>query len=49
MSKFNIEEFMKKEMKEYQREYSEYLKVKALYGFNNKRTYEEMLNKKFIM
>ena len=50
MSKFNIEEFIKKEINEYEREYKDYLKIKALYGFNNnKRTYEEMLNKKIII
>jgi hypothetical protein len=51
MSKFNITEFIKKESKECEREYSEYLKVKAILGFNNKnkRTYQEMLNKRFII
>ena len=42
MSQFNITEFMQKEMKEYQREHADYIKVKAYYGFQGKRTHQEM-------
>jgi len=43
MDTFNISEFMKKEMKEYQREHADYIKVKAYYGLQRKRTYQEMI------
>jgi len=42
MDAFNITEFMKKEMKEYQCEHADYIKVKAYYGLKVKRTYQEM-------
>jgi hypothetical protein len=42
MDTFNITEFMKKEMKEYEREHADYIKVKAYYGFQGKRTHQEM-------
>jgi len=37
---------MKKEIKEYEREYYDYLKIKAYYGFKGKRTYQEMAEEK---
>jgi hypothetical protein len=43
MDAFNISEFMKKEMKEYEREHADYIKVKAYYGFQGKRTHQEMI------
>ena len=46
MSQFNITEFISKEMKEYEREYLDYMKVKAYYGFQGKRTYQEMTEEK---
>lgn len=46
MSNFNITEFMKKEMKEYEREYNDFMKVKAYYGLQVKRTYLEMKEEK---
>lgn len=46
MDTFNITEFMKKEVKEYEREHADYIKVKAYYGFNGKRTYQEMTEEK---
>lgn len=42
MNNFNINEFMKKTMKEYEREHANYMKVKAYYGFQGKRTHQEM-------
>ena len=46
MFQFNITEFMKKEIKEYQREYADYIKVKSYYGFQRKRTHQEMEQEK---
>lgn len=46
MSQFNINEFMSKEMKEYEREYADYIKVKAYYGFQGKRSHQEMTEEK---
>ena len=33
-------------MKEYQREHTDYIKIKAYYGFQGKRTHEEMVEEK---
>ena len=46
MSQFNITEFMQKEMKEYQREHDDYIKIKGYYGFQGKRTHQEMTEEK---
>ena len=46
MSEFNITDFMKKEMKEYEREHADYMKVKAYYGFKGKRSHQEMEEEK---
>ena len=46
MDTFNITEFMNKEMKEHEREYADYIKVKAYYGFQGKRTHQEMTEEK---
>jgi len=46
MNSFNISEFINKEMKEYQREHSDYIKIKAYYGLQGKRTHEEMVEEK---
>ena len=48
MTQFNINEFMKKEMKEFEREHIDYIKVKALYDFKNKRKYYEMIEEKLV-
>jgi hypothetical protein len=42
MSQFNITEFLSKEKKEHDREHADYIKVKAYYGFQGKRTHQEM-------
>ena len=46
MSQFNITDFMSKEIKEHEREYADYIKVKAYYGLKVKRTYQEMTEEK---
>ena len=46
MSHFKITDFMNKEIKEYEREYADYIKVKYYYGFQRKRTHQEMEEEK---
>ena len=46
MSQFKITEFMNKEIKEYEREFADYIKVKAYYNFQRKRTHQEMEEEK---
>jgi hypothetical protein len=46
MNSFNISEFINKEIKEYEHEYDNYMKIKAYYGFQRKRTHQEMTQEK---
>lgn len=41
---FNREDFISKELKEMNREFVEYAKIKGFYKDENKRTFSEMMN-----
>ena len=46
MSQFNITKFMNNEMKEFQDEHDNYIKMKAYYNLKRKRTHQEMEKEK---
>jgi hypothetical protein len=46
MNAFDITDFISKEMKEYQHQHADYIKIKAYYGFQGKRSHKEMVEEK---